>query len=333
MATETRPTVLSVDDDAGIRAALCLELEDDYDVTTAAGGREALDVLARRRVDVMLLDLRMPEMTGEEVLTTLRAARSQPPIIVMTVIDKVKTVVECMKLGAADYVTKPWEPGEVPATIQRILREVEAPPGVLLVSDDPVALVPVALALEGHVRVRTLSVAAAFASSFPARVVVFHASDRSRASILVELSRRFPQTAAVWVKDASPNHLDQTLSDINGHLDRRGAPRGQLSRVVVAAIDVMVRSCGDPVTIDEIARTVGVSKDHLIRMFRDAFGLTAGAYYTRLRIAVACRLLRDTDEKMDDVALQVGYSGAANLSRAFKEVMGIRPGEFRRSAN
>lgn len=67
----------------------------------------------------------------------------------------------------------------------------------------------------------------------------------------------------------------------------------------MAAIDVIVRSCREPVTIDEIARTVGVSKDHLIRMFRDTFGPTAGAYYTGLRIAVACRLLRDTDEKMD----------------------------------
>jgi len=43
-------------------------------------------------------------------------------------------------------------------------------------------------------------------------------------------------------------------------------------------------------------------------------------------------LLRDTDEKMEDIAQQVGYSGAANLSRAFKEVMGMRPGEFRRSS-
>ena len=86
----------------------------------------------------------------------------------------------------------------------------------------------------------------------------------------------------------------------------------------------------DPLTIAEIAREVGVSDDHLIRIFREAFGLPAGTYYTRLRLTVACRLLRETDEKMDDVAHHVGYSGAANLSRAFKEVMGVRPGEFRR---
>ena len=94
----------------------------------------------------------------------------------------------------------------------------------------------------------------------------------------------------------------------------------------------MVRYCRDPIRLDEIARTIGVSNDHLIRVFREAFGLTAGAYYVRLRIAVACRLPRDTDEKMEDIAHQVGYSGAANLSRAFTEVMGMRPGEFRRSS-
>jgi DNA-binding response OmpR family regulator len=58
----------------------------------------------------------------------------------MTVVREPKTVVECMKLGAADYVTKPWERGELVTAIRRSLREVEAVPGVLLVSDDLVAV-------------------------------------------------------------------------------------------------------------------------------------------------------------------------------------------------
>jgi YesN/AraC family two-component response regulator len=330
VTTATRPIVLSVDDEASIREAIRLELEDDLDVLTAASGGEALDLLARRHVDVMLLDLRMPQMTGEEVLKKLRAARSQLPVIVTTVVDRVRTVVECMRLGAADYVTKPWEHGEIIRTIQRILREVDAPPGVLLVSDDAAALVPVALALEGRIRVRAMSVAAASVSNFPPQVVVLHAPDRSKVSALSDLSARFHHATTVWVRDESPKHIDKTLSDISAHLGRHAVPR--LSRVVLAAVELMVRYCRDPLSLDEIARTVGVSNDHLIRVFREAFGLTAGAYYVRLRIAVACRLLRDTDEKMDDIAQQVGYSGAANLSRAFKEVMGMRPGEFRRSS-
>jgi AraC family transcriptional regulator len=70
----------------------------------------------------------------------------------------------------------------------------------------------------------------------------------------------------------------------------------------MAAIEVMVSHCQDPLTIEEIARAVGVSEDHLSRVFRETFGRPAAAYYTRLRIAVACRLLRETVEKMESVA-------------------------------
>ncbi len=343
IANGTRPTVLSVDDEPGILDSICLELEDDFDVVTAASGWEALDLLSQRHVDAILLDLRMPEMEGQEVLKRLRAVRSRSPVIVMTVLRETKTVVECMKLGASDYVTKPWESGELTATIRRILREVETAPGVLLVSDDPAALVPVKLALEAHVRVMTMSVAAALVSNFPALVMV-HASHGSRSSATSGLLARFPRAAVVWVSDdlsgspvgggtlVPPHRLDLTLSHVSAALGPHAAPRRHLSRAVMAAVDLMVSHCQDPLTIDEIAGKVGVSEDHLTRVFREAFGLPAATYYARLRIAVACRLLRDTDEKIDGVAHQVGYSSAANLSRAFKEVMSVRPGEFRRSS-
>ena len=95
---------------------------------------------------------------------------------------------------------------------------------------------------------------------------------------------------------------------ISKFLDPHTVRRRPLSRAVMGAIDLMVGHCRDPLTIEAIATRVGVAEDHLIRVFREAFGLPAATYYTRLRIAVACRLLRDTDDKMDEV----------------------RPGEFRR---
>ena len=96
---------------------------------------------------------------------------------------------------------------------------------------------------------------------------------------------------------------------ISKFLDPHTVRRRPLSRAVMGAIDLMVGHCRDPLTIEAIATRVGVAEDHLIRVFREAFGLPAATYYTRLRIAVACRLLRDTDDKMDEV----------------------RPGEFRRA--
>jgi len=338
-----RPTVLSVDDEAGIREAICLDLENDFDVVTAEGGPEALELLARHHVDAVLLDLRLGAMDGEEVLRRLPTTRPRPPVIVVTVVREPKTVVECIKLGAADYVTKPWERGELVTAIRRSLREVEAVPGVLLVSDDLAALVPVQLALESHVRVVTMSVAAAAESNFPALVMVLHLSNHAAISALGGLPGRFPRAAVIWVSDYASgpqdgdqgfltprNRLDLTLDRINKLLGDYTMPRRQLPGTVMAAVDVMVRHCSAPLTIAEIANEVGASDDHLTRVFREVFGLPAGSYYTRLRIAVACRLLQQTGEKMEDVASQVGYSGAANLSRAFKEVTGVRPGEFRR---
>ena len=341
MTDSTRPTILAVDDEEGILDVIRLGLEDDFDVVTATSGSEALDLLAHRHVDVVLLDLRMPDMGGEEVLRRLGSARTRPPVIVVTVVRQTETVVECMKLGAVDYVTKPWDSGELRATILRTLRRVQAEPaGVLLVSDDATALVPVQLALYLYVRVSAMSVASAMVSNLSALVVVLYAPDKAKVNALSAVPTRFPGAAVVWVSNdpsvdpgrlTLPNRLDLVLDHVDKLLGDAVPPRAHLSRALLAAVELMANHCRDPLTVDEIARRVGVSEDHLIRVFRQAFGLPAATYYVRLRIAVACRLLSDTDQKMDDVARRVGYSGAANLSRAFKEVMGIRPSEYRRS--
>ena len=340
MAESTRRTILSIDDEQSILDLIRIEFEDDFDVVTARSGAEALDLLAHQPVDVVLLDLRMPQMAGEEFLRRLNSTRVRPPVVVMSAVRETETVVECMKLGAVDYVTKPWERGELRAAILRSLRPARATPGVLLVSDDAVALVPVQLGLHFYVRVTAMSVAGALAADLPARVLILHAPDAAKLSALSALPPRFPGAAVVWVSndpsvepslDALPNRVDLILDHVDRLLGDLVPTRAHLSRALLAAVDLMAGHYRDPLTVDEIARRVGVSEDHLIRIFRQAFGLPAATYYVRLRIAVACRLLSDTDENMDDVARRVGYSGAANLSRAFKEVMGIRPSEYRRS--
>lgn len=307
-------------------------------MVTTTSGSEALDLLAHRHVDVVLLDLRMPEMDGEEVLRRLSSARVRPPVVVVSVVRETERVIECMRLGAVDYVTKPWEWDELRAAIRRSLRPTSGTAGVLLVSDDAAALVPVQVSLQLYVRATAMSVAAAMAANVSPLIIVLHAPDASKVPALAALPARFPGAAVVWVSnDASidpglvalPNRLDLVLEHIDRLLGGLVPVRAHLSRALVSAVELMIAHCRDPLTVDDIARRVGVSEDHLIRIFRHAFGLPAATYYVRMRIAVACRLLSDTSEKMDDVARRVGYSSAANFSRAFNEVMGIRPSEYR----
>ena len=118
-----RPTILVVDDDAGLRESFRLILEDDYDVIDVTGGQQALEVVRAAQVDVVLLDIRLPELDGIEVLERIKQIEEQVEVILVTAVKTVKTAVGAMKLGAFDYVTKPFEEEELLATIRRALQK------------------------------------------------------------------------------------------------------------------------------------------------------------------------------------------------------------------
>ncbi len=114
------PTILVVDDLPANRELMSRRLErSGFHVVCAASGREALDLLKRGPVDLVLLDIMMPGMTGFEVLKTVRLARSPAalPVIMVTAKTDAEDVVEALSLGANDYVTKPVE---YPVALARI---------------------------------------------------------------------------------------------------------------------------------------------------------------------------------------------------------------------
>jgi DNA-binding NtrC family response regulator len=118
-----RSTVLVVDDDHGVRESYRLILEDEYDVVDVSTGQQALDVVRTAQIDVVLLDIRLPEMDGIEVLERIKQTDEQVEVILVTAVKTVKTAVAAMKLGAFDYVTKPFEEDELLATLRRALQK------------------------------------------------------------------------------------------------------------------------------------------------------------------------------------------------------------------
>jgi two-component system response regulator AtoC len=117
--------VLIADDSAAIREVLREALADEgYDIAEAESGDEVLAVFGNgdggARPDLALMDVRMPGKDGLEVLRTLRATGTDElPIIVMTAFGSASTAIEAMKLGAFDYIAKPFELEEVTVTIER----------------------------------------------------------------------------------------------------------------------------------------------------------------------------------------------------------------------
>ncbi len=111
--------VLVVDDEKVVREGCRRVLNRNYEILTAENGNRALDVLAKESIDVMLLDLKMPVMGGEEVLEKTRESYPDIPVIVITGHGTVDTAVECMKKGAYDFITKPFQIDQFLITIAR----------------------------------------------------------------------------------------------------------------------------------------------------------------------------------------------------------------------
>ncbi len=115
-------TILVADDDDSLRRVLEFQLrEEGYEVLSVAEGLEALNVFTGREVDCLITDLRMPGLTGLELLRRVSAIRGETPVIVITAYGDVETAVEAMRAGAFDYVTKPFNRDQILMTVEKAL--------------------------------------------------------------------------------------------------------------------------------------------------------------------------------------------------------------------
>jgi two-component system, response regulator YesN len=116
-----RPRVLAVDDDAILLEFLRCALGDAYDVRTATTGADALDRMGRDRIDLVMLDHRLPDRTGLDVLVELRSIRPEVPVIMLTGYGSEWVCAEAFKLGAKDYLQKPVSGADLAAAVRRLL--------------------------------------------------------------------------------------------------------------------------------------------------------------------------------------------------------------------
>src|SRR5438093_10157972 len=119
-----RTTVLVVDDEDGIRQALTRFLSRlGYHVQAASNAGEALQLLAAHHPQAMLCDIRMPETSGVELLPKVLAQDPNLAVLMLTAIDEPRTAIECLKLGAYDYLIKPVDLEELELSLQHALRQ------------------------------------------------------------------------------------------------------------------------------------------------------------------------------------------------------------------
>ncbi|MEK6560375.1 MAG: sigma-54 dependent transcriptional regulator [Nitrospirota bacterium] len=116
--------ILVVDDERGMREFLAIMLQkESHEVTSAANGREALEQIGQKTFDIVITDLRMPQIDGIDVLKTVKENAPETVVIMITAYASPETAVEAMKQGAYDYLTKPFKIEEVKLIVRNALEK------------------------------------------------------------------------------------------------------------------------------------------------------------------------------------------------------------------
>jgi len=132
-----RPLLVIVDDEQGILDVVSRFAERaGFNVVVCASGREAISLIQTRRPDLAMVDLRMPDVNGLDVLRAIRDVDAHCQAVLMTGYASVDTAVEAVKLGAMDYLTKPLDFGRLDALLSGVREEIERRRSVLSVEGD-----------------------------------------------------------------------------------------------------------------------------------------------------------------------------------------------------
>lgn len=119
-----KSSVLVVDDEDALRTVLSNELTNEgYDVASAADGDDAISELQKGAYDLILLDIKMPRMNGFEVLKFVKEHHPRTKVVMLTGFADLKNAIESKKLGADDFVSKPYDLVDLLTTIERVLSE------------------------------------------------------------------------------------------------------------------------------------------------------------------------------------------------------------------
>ncbi len=118
-----RTRILIVDDDKGAREALEEILEDDYSTVCLGSGLSALESIRKESFDLVLLDLIMPDMDGLETLKRIKAHDRLMDVVIISATDRAREAAACIKNGAYDYITKPFDADSILTVIERVLEK------------------------------------------------------------------------------------------------------------------------------------------------------------------------------------------------------------------
>ncbi len=123
--TKAVQSILVVDDEPGVRESIRMIFESDYRILSAETGMDAIRIMQEESPEVVLLDVKMPRMNGIETLRKIKERNNFSKVIMITATKTVKNAVDAMKLGAEDYITKPFDVDEIRLIVKKALDNID----------------------------------------------------------------------------------------------------------------------------------------------------------------------------------------------------------------
>ena len=284
-----RRVILAVDDDPRVLDAYQAILESRYDVLTAPDGRAALEILQQRSVDVVLLDMLMPGLNGIGVLEALKRLGIETNVVMVSGMNDTLSALEALRLGASDYLSKPFDIGHLHQVIRRLTEDPDAVeaagrsralPHALIATEDAGLRAGLAVALRTRGRVDAVAdTHAALSVLQRTRPDVVVVSDEAVAAEI----RGHASSVPIVVTTARRADFEASLPAIVDALGARHADvrpfTGPVPRVLAYVAAQHGRTC-----VETVAVTVGVSPRHLARIFAEQMEMTVTEYVTHVRL-------------------------------------------------
>jgi len=258
---DEKKRILVVEDDADIIKVHQQLLSDLFTVIVKSSGMRAISYLrGNPDIDLVLLDIKLPDMSGIEVLKELKKIKPCVPAIIVTAFGSENVAVKAFRCGARDYIKKPFSNDE-------LLKRINFCLSLNIIEQNK------------HRKVLTNE-----ADDFTADFVSHATTSRQK------------------------NNMQHTLEYIHNNFST-------------------------DISLDRVAGTVGISKYHFCRFFKEMTGMTYLSYVNRVRIEQAKKLLDDDALSITDTGYAVGYSDLTHFERIFKKLTGTTPSQYRHLAS
>ncbi len=271
------PPLLVVEDDADLRDALCATLEiAGHDAVSARDGNEALAILARRPVSLVISDIQMQPMDGVALLRAIRASHAGIPVVLMTAFGDIRDAVAAMRAGASDYLAKPFDPASLLQLVERYRIRLQEQDEHGMVACDPKTTA-------------LLSLAARVAAS-PTTVLLSGESGSGKEVLARYVHRHSPRAAQPFVAincAAIPdNLLEATLF---------GHERGAFTGAAQAQPGKFEQAQGGTLLLDEVSEMPLVLQPKLLRVLQEREVERVGG---RKAIALDIRIIATTNRDL-----------------------------------